>query len=237
MRRLGLIGGMSWESTAIYYRLINTAVRDRLGPLRSADLVLHSVDFGPIEQLMRDARWDQVGVVLAESARRLEHAGAGAIVLCTNTMHKLAGAIESATRLPLLHIVDATATAARRIGARRLGLLATGYTMEQAFLRQRYADRFGIEVLVPAADQRREVHRIIFEELCAGVIAPASRDYYRAVIDELRRRGADAVVLGCTEIGLLIGAADSALPLLDSAELHALAAVDFALADEPGAGA
>jgi aspartate racemase len=236
MRRLGLIGGMSWESTAVYYRLINQEVRARLGPLRSAELLLYSVDFGPLEQCMRDDRWDEVAATLAAAAQRLRAGGAECIVLCTNTMHKVADRIESAAGLPLLHIADAAGQAAAAAGVRCVGLLATAYTMEQPFLKDRLAQRFGLEVLVPEAAERRQVHRIIFEELCAGLIREDSRRTYRQVIDSLARRGAQAIVLGCTEIALLIGDGDSALPLLDTTALHARAAVDFALQPTGAAG-
>jgi aspartate racemase len=229
MRRIGLIGGMSWESTAVYYRLINQDVRARLGPLRSAELLLASVDFGPVEQLQREGRWDDAGALLAGTARRLAAGGAECIVLCTNTMHKVAGHIEAAVALPLLHIADATGAAAVAAGARRVGLLATAYTMEQPFLKARLAQRFGLEVLVPEADQRRQVHRIIYEELCAGIVRETSRQVYRSVIGALCARGAQALVLGCTEIALLIGQDDSPVPVLDTTALHARAAVDFAL--------
>jgi len=229
MRILGLIGGMSWESTAVYYRLINQEVRARLGPLRSAELLLYSVDFGPIEAMQREGRWDDAAGHLAAAARRLEAGGAECIVLCTNTMHKLAEQIAAATPLPLLHIADATGRAAVAAGARRVGLLATAYTMEQPFLKERLAQRFGLEVLVPDPDERREVHRIIYDELCAGVVRDASRQAYRRVIESLCARGAQAIVLGCTEIALLVGADDAPVPVLDTTALHAAAAVDFAL--------
>lgn len=231
MRTLGLIGGMSWESTAVYYRLINQEVRARLGPLRSAELLLYSVDFGPIEQMQREGRWDDAAELLVAAAQRLHAGGAQAIVLCTNTMHKVADRIERAIELPFLHIADATGSAAIAAGARRVGLLATAYTMGQPFLKERLRDRFGLEVLLPSDEERRDVHRIIYDELCAGIVSDASREVYLRVIDGLRRRGAQAIVLGCTEITLLIGPADCPLPLLDTTALHAKAAVDFALVD------
>jgi len=230
MRILGLIGGMSWESTAVYYRLINQEVRARLGPLRSAELLLYSVDFGPIEAMQREGRWDDAAESLAGAARRLAAGGADCIVLCTNTMHKLAGHLEAAVPLPLLHIADATGSAAVAAGAQRVGLLATAYTMEQPFLKERLAQRFGLEVLVPEPAERQQVHRIIYEELCAGVVRDDSRQAYRKVIAALCARGAQAIVLGCTEIALLVGQGDAPVPLLDTTALHARAAVDFALA-------
>jgi aspartate racemase len=235
MRILGLIGGMSWESTAVYYRLINQEVRARLGPLRSAELLLASVDFGPIEQMQREGRWDDAAEHLAAVARRLAAGGADCLVLCTNTMHKLADRIEAAARLPLLHIADATGAAAVAAAAGRVGLLATAYTMEQPFLKERLAQRFGLEVLVPDAHGRRDVHRIIYDELCAGVVRDESRQVYRDIIDSLCARGAQAIVLGCTEIALLIGQDDAPVPVLDTTALHARAAVDFALGGQAGA--
>jgi aspartate racemase len=235
MRTLGLIGGMSWESTAVYYRLINQEVRARLGPLRSAELLLYSVDFGPIEQCQRDNRWDDAAHILAAAARRLRAGGAEALMLCTNTMHKVADRIEDAAGLPLLHIADATGAAAQSAGAHCVGLLATAYTMEQPFLKDRLARRFGLDVRVPDAPDRQQVHRIIYDELCAGVVSDASRQVYRTVIEALCRRGAQAIVLGCTEISLLVGQDDSPVPLFDSTALHARAAVDFALHGRPAA--
>ncbi|MDM0079411.1 aspartate/glutamate racemase family protein [Variovorax sp. J31P179] len=229
MRTIGLIGGMSWESSAEYYRLVNQRVRERLGPLRSAQLLMHSVDFGPIERAQHEGRWDDAGAILEDAARRLHAGGADCIVLRTNTMHKLADRIEAATPLPFLHIADPVGRAAARAGVRRVGLLGTAFTMEQGFMKDRLAQRHGLEVLVPGADDRAEVHRIIYDELCVGIVDGASRERYRRVIGALQARGAEAVVLGCTEISLLVKDEDSALPLLDSTALHAAAAVDFAL--------
>jgi aspartate racemase len=231
MRTIGLIGGMSWESSAEYYRLVNQRVRERLGPLRSAQLLMHSVDFGPIERAQHEGRWDDAGAILEDAARRLHAGGADCIVLCTTTMHKLADRIEAATPLPFLHIADPVGRAAARAGVRRVGLLGTAFTMEQGFMKDRFAQRHGLEVLVPGADDRAEVHRIIYDELCVGIVDGASRERYHRVIGALQARGAEAVVLGCTEISLLVKDEDSALPLLDSTALHAAAAVDFALAE------
>ena len=229
MKTLGLIGGMSWESTVPYYRLINEGVRDRLGGLHSARLVLHSVDFAEIEHLQRIGDWDAAGDLLARSARALKVAGAQALVLCTNTMHKVAPAIESAVDLPLLHIADATGQAACQLGVQRVGLLGTRFTMEQDFYKARLTERHGLQVLVPTPAEREQVHRIIYEELCMGQIHASSREVYRQVIDGLVRAGAQAVILGCTEIGLLLDPQDSAVPLLDTTALHAQAAVQWAL--------
>ena len=228
MKLLGLIGGMSWESTLPYYRYVNEAVRERLGGLHSARVVLYSVDFHAIEQLQRTARWDDAGAQLAQAARALHAAGAELLVLCTNTMHEVASAIEAAIGIPLLHIADPTAHAIRAAGFERVGLLGTRFTMEQAFYRERLAQH-GVEALLPGAAERDEVHRIIYEELCLGQVRDASRQYYRAVIAGLVARGAQAVILGCTEIGLLVGAQDAAVPLFDTTRLHAQAAVDWAL--------
>lgn len=231
MRTIGLLGGMSWESSSEYYRVINQQVRDRLGPLRSAQLLMHSVDFGPIERAQHEGRWDDAGAILEDAARRLHAGGADCIVLCTNTMHKLADRIQAATPLPFIHIADPVGAAAARAGMHRVGLLGTAFTMEQGFMKDRLAQRHGLEVLVPEPGERAEVHRIIYDELCVGIVDDASREAYRRAIDSLQARGAEAVVLGCTEISLLVKATDSELPLLDSTALHAAAAVDFALAD------
>lgn len=220
---------MSWESTAEYYRLMNQEVRDRLGPLRSAPLLIHSVDFGPIAQAQHDGRWDDAGALLADSARRLHAAGADAIVLCTNTMHKLADTIAAATPLPFLHIADPVGQAARQRGLRKLGLLATAFTMEQPFLKDKLTQDYGVEVVTPDAPTRAEVHRVIYEELCQGIVRDASRDFYLQAIERLQGQGCDAIVLGCTEISLLVQQAHSTLPLLDTTALHAQAAVEFAL--------
>lgn len=229
MRTIGLIGGMSWESSAEYYRIINQQVRARLGPLRSAPMLMYSVDFGPIEQAQREGRWDDAGAVLEDAARRLQAGGADCIVLCTNTMHLLARRIEDAVGLPLLHIADPVGHAAAQSGALTVGLLGTAFTMEQTFFKDRLNARHGLSVLTPDADEREALHRIIYEELCAGVVSDASRQVYRQAIDALAARGAQAVILACTEISLLIGPSDSALPLFDTTALHAQAALEFAL--------
>ncbi|WP_017906879.1 aspartate/glutamate racemase family protein [Pseudomonas asplenii] len=228
MRTIGLIGGMSWESSAEYYRIINQQVRSRLGPLRSAALLMYSVDFGPVEQAQHAGRWDDAGLILQDAARRLQAGGAECVVLCTNTMHRLAEQIESAVSIPFLHIATPTGQAALARGARKVGLLGTAFTMEQDFLKRRLATQ-GLEVLVPETAERRAVHRIIYDELCVGVVSERSRQVYQRVIEGLAARGAEAIILGCTEISLLIKPEHSDLPLLDTTELHALAAVDFAL--------
>jgi len=230
MKTLGLIGGMSWESSAQYYRLINEAVRHRLGGAHSAQLLLWSVDFAGIKQLQHDGRWDVLGDHMLDAARRLQAGGAELLVICTNTMHTLAARIEAQCPLPLLHIADPTAAAIRQAGLRRVGLLGTAFTMEQAFYRDRLQDRFGLQVLVPEADDRRIVHDIIYQELIAGVVSAHSRQVYAGVIARLVARGAEAIILGCTEIMLLVRAEDSPVPLFDTTTLHARAAVDAALA-------
>lgn len=228
MRTLGLIGGMSWESTVPYYRIINERVRDRLGGLHSAKLVLHSIDFAELEVLQRNGDWDTAGAMLADAARGLRAAGAEAIVVGANTMHLVAPAIEAASGLPLLHIADATAQRIRAAGLRRVALLGTRYTMEQPFLRERL-EATGIEVMVPDAPARDVIHRVIYEELCTGRILDASRDAYRAIIAGLVAEGAQGAILACTEIGLLIGRDDASVPLFDTALIHAEAAADWAL--------
>jgi aspartate racemase len=229
MRTIGLIGGMSWESSAEYYRMINEEVRSRLGGLHSARSVMFTVDFAPIERMQHEGRWDEAGEVLAEAASSLERAGADCLVLCTNTMHKVADAITTASRLPFLHIADTTAQAIRAQGVRRVGLLATRYTMEQEFYRGRLSERHELEVLVPEAAERSVVNQVIYDELCLGVVRQESRAQYRSIMRGLVERGAEAIILGCTEITLLVTQADSDVPLFDSTRLHAMAAVDFAL--------
>lgn len=228
MRTLGLLGGMSWESTLPYYRIVNERVRQRLGGLHSAKLVLHSVDFAEIEALQHAGDWDAAGAILVGAARGLHAAGAEALVICTNTMHLVAPAIEAGVDLPLLHIADATAARIREAGLSRVALLGTRFTMERDFYRRRI-EATGIDVIVPDAPQRDVVHRVIYEELCLGRILDASRDAYRAIIDDLVAKGAEGVILGCTEIGLLVGEGDATVPLFDTTRIHAEAAADWAL--------
>ena len=230
MRTLGLLGGMSWESSAHYYRILNEEVRRRLGGSHSAACLLLSVDFAEISALQHAGDWATLGQRLQRHAQQLAAGGAEAVVLCTNTMHCLATEIEAATALTLLHIADPTGAAIRARGLKTIGLLGTAFTMEQAFYRERLAQRFDLQVLVPEPAQRQIVHRVIYEELVRGEIRPASREAYRAVIAELVARGAEGIVLGCTEIMLLVDQSDSAVPLFDTTHLHALAAVDWALA-------
>lgn len=230
MKTIGLIGGMSWESTVPYYRIINETVREALGGLHSAKLMLASVDFHDIEALQRSGDWAAAGKAMAESALSLEAAGADFLVLCTNTMHKVSSAIEGAVRLPFLHIADATGEAIRKAGIRRVGLLGTRFTMEEAFYRDRLTERHGLDVLVPPQADRTLVHEVIYGELCLGQTLEASRTSYRRIIAGLAEAGAEAIILGCTEISLLVGPADSKLPLFDTTAIHARAAAERALA-------
>jgi aspartate racemase len=230
MRTIGLIGGMSWQSTLEYYRLINEGVQARLGGFHSAELLLYSVDFAPVERMQLEERWDDAGATLAHAATRLERAGAAFLVLATNTMHQVADAVERAVSVPLLHITDATAAEIARLGLRRVGLLGTRFTMERPFYRERLAQRHGLEVLTPGDDDRALVHRVIYDELCHGRIAEPSRAQFRRIIGELIARGAEGIVLGCTEIMLLVGQERFAVPTFDTTALHAAAAVAAALA-------
>ncbi|UEP26797.1 MULTISPECIES: aspartate/glutamate racemase family protein [unclassified Burkholderia] len=230
MKTIGLIGGMSWESSAEYYRMINRHSKALHGGHHNAKSVLVTVDFAEIEALQRAQDWVALGERMADAARQLEAAGADLVVLTTNTMHRVHGAIEAAVALPFLHIADPTGAALRAAGVERVALLGTRYTMELPFYAERLRDKFGLDVLVPDEAARGDVHRIIYDELCHGVIDAASRATYVAIIDELAKRGAQAVILGCTEITLLIGADDSPLPVFDTTALHAKAAVEWAAA-------
>ena len=232
MKTIGLLGGMSWESSAEYYRLVNEEVKARLGGLHSARCVLYSVDFAEIERLQQQGDWDTAGELLAQAAHQLELAGAELLVVCTNTMHRVAAAIQERIAIPLVHIADPTAEAIRQVKIRTVGLLGTRFTTEQDFYRGRLVDRYGLNVLVPDAPDRETVHRIIYEELCLGQIVPASRIAYQGIIGRLVAAGAEAIILGCTEIGLLISDQDSPVPLFDTTRLHAAAAVDMALAED-----
>ncbi|MEW6513853.1 MAG: aspartate/glutamate racemase family protein [Pseudomonadota bacterium] len=229
MKTIGLIGGMSWESTVPYYRLINEGVKQRLGGLHSARVVLYSVDFHDIERLQHAGRWDEASALLAAAARSLQAAGADFLVLCTNTMHKVAPAIEAAVTIPLLHIADPTADAVKQAGIRTVGLLGTRFTMEQDFYRGRLEARHGLKVVIPETMDRDVVHRVIYDELCLGVTREESRAAYRAIIGRLVTQGAQGIILGCTEIGLLVKTEDAPVPLFDTTALHAASAVEFAL--------
>jgi amino-acid racemase len=230
MKTIGLIGGMSWESTRIYYDAVNVEVRTRLGGLHSAKCIVHSLDFAPIAEMQAAGRWEEAGQVLAGAARDLERGGAEVLGLCTNTMHKVADQVQAAIDIPLLHLGDATADAVRAAGLSTVGLLGTAFTMEQDFYRDRLAGH-GLRVLVPGADDRAEVHRVIYDELCLGDVRPESRAFYRGVIDRLVASGAEGIILGCTEIELLVSAADSPVPVFPTSRLHVEAAVDAALRD------
>lgn len=230
MRCIGIVGGMSWESTAHYYRALNEGVKARLGGLHSARLVLHSVEFAEIERMQREGRWDEAGEVLAAARRGLEAAGADFVLIAANTMHKVADRMMAGARIPLLHIADVTGEAARRAGLSTVGLLGTRYTMEQDFYVKRLEARFGLRVLVPGPEDRAEVNRVIFEELVLGVARPESKARYLAVCAGLVAAGAQGIVSGCTEIGMLLQPENLAVPLLDTAVLHVEAALDLALA-------
>ncbi|HEY9041635.1 MAG TPA: aspartate/glutamate racemase family protein [Rheinheimera sp.] len=230
MKTIGLIGGMSWESTIPYYRALNEAVKQQLGGLHSARCILYSVDFHDIERLQHAGDWNAAGAMLADAARSLELAGADFIVLCTNTMHRVASSIEAAVNIPLLHIADATAMAIKQAGFNRVGLLGTKFTMEQPFYRDYLSEQHGIEVLVPNDAERDSLHQIIYQELCQGIINSESKQAVRRMMAGLAWQGVDAIILGCTEIGLLVGKADAAVPLFDTTLLHANAAVQLALA-------
>ncbi len=229
MKIIGLIGGMSWESTIPYYRQINEVVKERLGGLHSAKLILYSVDFDEIEQLQRTGNWEAAGAILEGAARALEAAGAAFLVLCTNTMHKVAPHIEAAVTIPLLHIADPTATEIKRAGYSTVGLLGTRFTMEQPFYRDRLSTLHNLRVIVPEPNDCEIIHRIIYEELCLGVIKPESREEYQRVIKTLISKGAEGIILGCTEISLLVSQQDASVPLFDTTAIHAKAAAQKAL--------
>ncbi|WP_280284953.1 amino acid racemase [Pseudomonas sp. BN415] len=229
MRMLGVLGGMSWESTITYYQLLNRGVRDRLGGLHSAPLLLHSVDFAQIAAQQKAGEWEAAGQVLAEAAKGLAGAGATALLLATNTMHKVAGAIEAVVDIPLLHIGDAVGQALCERGVERAALLGTRFTMQEDFYRVRLDRKFGIQVLVPDAEGMLEIDRVIFQELCVGQFLPAARAFYLDQLAQLKARGAQAAILGCTEIGLLLDGCASPLPLVDSAERHVAMGLEWML--------
>ena len=229
MKTIGLIGGMSWESSIIYYQLINVDVKARLGGLHSAKSVMYSVDFADIVPLQRANNWPELDKKMVEAARHVEGGGADFIVICTNTMHKCVDAIEKNVKIPVLHIADVTAEKVKAANLNKVGLLGTRFTMEDDFYKNRLVDKYGLEVIVPTEEERKDVHRIIFDELCVGKIKPESRERYREIIDHLVLQGAQGIILGCTEIGLLIGEKDSSVPLFDTAKIHAAAAVEYAL--------
>lgn len=232
MKTIGLIGGMSWESTAEYYRVINQAVKERLGGYHSARLVLYSVDFQEIEELQRRDRWEELTELMIEAARRVEKGGADLLLICTNTMHKMAGEVEESVGIPLLHIADAAAEAIKAGDLTRVGLLGTKFTMEQDFYKGRLKEEHGIEVLIPGDEDREAVHAIIYDELCHGIVDPSSKEKFNQVIEDLVSEGAQGIVLGCTEIPLLLKDEDAEVPLFDTTEIHARAAVDYALGEQ-----
>ncbi|WP_428241123.1 aspartate/glutamate racemase family protein [Gynuella sp.] len=229
MQTIGILGGMSWESTATYYRIINEAVRQHLGGLHSAAIILNSVDFAVIETLQQAGNWQQAGELLSSAAQSIEAAGADFLIIATNTMHKVAEQIEQNIQIPLLHIADATGTVLRTENIQRVGLLGTAFTMEQTFYRQRLTDRYGIEVITPNQQDRQIVHDIIYQELCLGEINQASKQQYLRIIDDLTARGANGVILGCTEIGMLVHQSDTGARLFDTTHIHALQAVEKAI--------
>jgi len=229
MKTIGMIGGMSWESSIEYYRVINQAVKEKLGGLHSAKSLMYSVDFAEIEALQHAGKWDQATQAMIEAARHLEAGGADFVVICTNTMHRMADEVEAAVSIPLLHIADATAAAVRGQGLQVVGLLGTRYTMEEDFYRGRLVEKHGLDVLIPEEADRETVHRVIYDELVLGEIKLASRAAYKRVIEKLVAAGAQGIILGCTEIGLLVKEADSPVPVFDTAAIHALSAVEMAL--------
>lgn len=233
MKTIGLLGGMSWQSTELYYRWINTGVKERLGGLHSAHIVLESLDFEQVAACQRSSDWAAAGELLAASARRLEAAGADLLLICSNTMHRVAPEVEAAVAIPLLHLADATGTRIKAAGLGTIGLLGTAFTMEGEFYKERLSNRHNLTVIVPSAEERRLVHRVIYEELCLGVVREASRRAYLRVIESLRRQGAQGVILGCTEITMLIKQAHTDLALFDTTAIHAEEAVDMALASTP----
>ena len=230
MKTIGLIGGMSWESSIEYYRIINEEVRARLGKLHSARSLMYSVDFAEVEKLQREGRWDEATECMRDAARRLEKGGADFVVICTNTMHRMADEVQESIGIPILHVVDAAAQVVKKRGLHSVGLLGTRFTMEEDFYRGRLAARHSLEVSIPDAPDRELVHRVIYDELVVGELKPASKKHFLRIVDGLVQRGAQGIVLGCTEIGLLIKDGDCAVPLFDTTRIHALAAVEAALA-------
>jgi aspartate racemase len=232
MKVIGLIGGMSWESSIEYYRIINETVKERLGGLHSAKCIMHSVDFAEVEPLQHEGRWDEASEHMVRAAQSVEAAGADLLVLCTNTMHKTADEIERHISIPLLHIADATSQKIKDHGLTTVGLLGTRFTMEDDFYKGRLIDKHSLAVIVPEVDERQIVHQVIYDELCLGRIEAASKQEYIQIMDNLVNQGAEAIILGCTEIGILVGPADGKVPVFDTARIHAEAAVEFALATE-----
>lgn len=232
MKTIGMIGGMSWESSIEYYRIINETVRAELGGLHSAKSILMSVEFAEIEALQHQARWDEAAEILIAAARSLEKGGADFAIICTNTMHKLYDKIQQNIRIPLLHIADATAESIKAQGIQKIALLGTRFTMEEKFYKGRLVDNYGLDVIIPDSEDMEIIHRIIYDELCAGIIEAASKQKYAGIIRRLVKDGAEGIILGCTEIGLLVKQEDSPVLLFDTTEIHAKAAVKYALADD-----
>jgi aspartate racemase len=229
MKTIGLIGGMSWESSIEYYRMINEAVRGKLGGLHSAKCMMVSVDFAEMEPLQHQAKWDEATQMLIAAARSVEAGGADFVLICTNTMHKVADDVQKYLRIPILHIADATAQAVKAAGLKRVGLLGTKFTMEEDFYKGRLVQKHNLEVIVPTAEARELVHRVIYDELCIGETKPSSKIKYLDIMERLAKEGAEGIILGCTEIGLLVRKEESRVPLFDTTRIHALAAVEYAL--------
>ena len=232
MKTIGMIGGMSWESSIEYYRIVNQTVREKLGGLHSAKSIMVSVEFAEIEALQHQDRWDELAAILIEAARSLERGGADFVIICTNTMHKLYDILQNQIKIPMLNIADATAEKIKAQGIDKIALLGTRFTMEEDFYKGRLADKYGLDVIIPSSAQREIVHRVIYDELCAGIIKPDSKQKYAEIIQGLAAEGVGGIILGCTEIGLLVKQADSPVPLFDTTEIHARAAVYYALAGE-----
>ena len=229
MKKIGLIGGMSWESSLEYYRIINETVKQRLGGLHSAESIMYSVDFDEIEKLQSQGNWQELTKVMIDSAQKLEKAGADLVIICTNTMHKMAGEVQNSVNIPLLHIADATAEKIKEKGCKKVGLLGTRFTMEEDFYKGRLIEKHGLEVIVPNSEERQIVHDIIYNELCLGEIKETSKEQFKKVIENLVKNGADGVILGCTEIPLLIKQEDVKVLLFNTTKIHAEYAVDYAI--------
>jgi aspartate racemase len=229
MKTIGLIGGMSWESSLEYYRIINEAIREQLGGLHSARIVMHSFDFAQIAELQHISDWDQAAKLLAGAANRLEQAGAEVLVICTNTMHKSADYIQNNVHIPLLHIADATAEQIKATGLKKVGLLGTKFTMEDDFYKGRLRDKYGIEVIIPDEHERQIIDQVIYDELCIGLIKQDSKENFRMIMQNLAENGAEGIILGCTEICLLVGQQDATVPIFDTTKIHAISAGRFAL--------
>ena len=229
MKTIGMIGGMSWESSIEYYRIVNQAVRKKLGGLHSAKSIMYSVEFAEIEELQHQNQWDKLAEIMVEAGRSLERGGADFVIICTNTMHKLYDEVQQSIKIPMLNIADATAEKIKTEGIDRIALLGTRFTMEEDFYKGRLVEKYGLEVMIPSPEQMETVHRVIYDELCAGIIEPDSKHRYAAIIQDMVAQGAGGVILGCTEIGLLVKPEDSPVTLFDTTEIHARAAVDYAL--------